>query len=1197
MSGLDKGLHPLYEELEDLSTSSVKLSSAFLDVQRKFMSMSGEATRLTQEYKKLKDTTFGIIENYQKQGTLSAKLVSDYAKQAKCIQDLKKQYEDMAKIEKILGIAAMTNMEKTKAVMEKLHGGTTMLVGKLATLGITYENLKGKLLEYNRTVFDGMRIGERYGDSLLDYESALAKVTSSTSLSKQNFAELNLMVKQMSVGIPMTSEEVGKLATSLSGRLGYSAEQVTKAFQALLEVQNKLPDIFERVNRAQTGGASSAKALYNQLVGIGATRQQIEAAMNAISQPKTGTKGLMEFEKNITKSRQEIENATLDIAGKMQPALETVAKIEAIFAASVAAIPGIILMATAGFATFGVPLARAGFQLKEMIADLLIMRGLAFSGGGSIAGGAVQAGGTIMAQGVGQAAGSAAMPTLRTAGQILGGAAAAETAGASGAAAGGGAAVGGAVAGMTALTLGAVAAGAALVAFAPTLVEMANKARDDKSAKRTGIDTERFQSGNRHRWDVTNIAKNAGITDTVKASEEGRGESVANIVQDMMKEKDETKVQVALSGMLAKNLLSEDTVRKIIVSRVKDQKKAEQEIKDVISKSVAESKSMAIVQRTIEVAMVGQRQQLQVVLDYYKHIGDAGKDAASSLKEGLIGTETAGSMMTAGVNAMKQQYDVLAKQTGTQVIEMLSDQPEIMEKVFGGGSKAIAEDAKAIDNLRKEMDKLQDQKVNITSDKGLTGEGADKNIQEKRKKIDEEISKKQAVIDKKEQALQQKVGAAAKNSGLNLGIELTNKELDATREKLKVIEDIEKAGQSLLQHQIDDKAKLLAAEDKITDSLAKQTKLQTSGMLAGMEKETAVTERNLAMHQQLLSLADAQANIASKLGLPQSYEAVQKQVTATKQVLEDNQKIYDQQQAIVTATEKEYGIRIDTKSVVEGTKTVEQAVAEGIASSKNKQGKSTKDVADAEAMVVQAIKKQVPAATEVTQATAKLLDITKTWREGWLDAMDEQITNAGEFSGVMSFGAQNVPGKMAAGAMGTFRYGSTNNQDIQRSQLQATPTSFTTGAMSLTAPMGPSDLQKSGVGMTEQQALDIAKSRAASGNVFVPQNSLAETGGADVASAAAINAPGTTGTTALKPKATGTSSSWLGRAVSYIKELGSDQPGGPSAAAASDIQKSSSTAGAAGTATVKHTFELTPDAAKLLQLQTNKMEYNGAAPR
>ena len=113
----------------------------------------------------------------------------------------------------------MTNASAALTGLSKLSNGAVGLATSLTGLTLSHSKLTSVLLEYNKTQFDSMRIGARYGDSMASHAAALDIIAKKTSFSRQEFEDLNLTMKEMTVGIPMTSKAVAELAESFSGKI------------------------------------------------------------------------------------------------------------------------------------------------------------------------------------------------------------------------------------------------------------------------------------------------------------------------------------------------------------------------------------------------------------------------------------------------------------------------------------------------------------------------------------------------------------------------------------------------------------------------------------------------------------------------------------------------------------------------------------------------------------------------------------------------------------------------------------------------------------------------------------------------------------------------------------------------------------------------------------------------------------------
>jgi hypothetical protein len=1136
----------VYRELEATAGVTKILSERFHDAVRMSNALGGQAKALATEYDKLDRSARGFLHHLEAADQFSAKWIERHRKHAQATSELKTQYERLAVASKLLQIAEMSAADKTKAVLnglEKLSGGTVATIAKLTTLTLTYKHLSDTLLEYRRTVFDGMRIGERYGDSLAKYNAALSQVNKTTAFSKQEFAELNLSIKQMSVGIPMTSQRIAELATALSGRLGWSADKVKKSITDLIPLQNKLPSLFDRIKVAMAGGAKEANALYDKLKAIGASRQEIESAMTMVSMPTADLSKWMDFEKTMAKANRDIKDANLEIADKMRRGLEMVAKVQAAISKGVAALHPAIMLATAAFAMFGAQVAKAlnsVIAISNAMSGIKGKTGLAGAAGSSIFGGGF---GKSLAWGIGGAAVATGSETLadRWASGMVDERGVANTGGMM-VAKGLGGAVSGAASGFT---LGMMAGkGKWQAALALGLLGAAGGAwrgyRQGEAINKEGADL-----GSLGLSRMALAAKTSGIDVDEGASREKILESIRN-------ETNVEKQKLALQTLLANGQIRIEEVEAQLVKSVADEEKRRKAVSKIVIETASGANALFEKTMQISAAVDAQTEELERQVEIYNKMANAGKNAAQQLAEGTLGADAAKMLMGVGLEAQKKQVEALQEQASLAFVRAARGKTSMQDLVFGKGdanrNKALDEAADKHEKIFERMKKAEEVRLKYEADANRLAAKP-----EERKKVVEKGGAELAIIQ------EEIANLTRERQELLSGIQLPKldtkqfvsgyAEINAELEKAKEAIESAKTPEALRQA-MKDFDELASRMSPLIDSVQKLADAVSGPFRQALAAATAETQRQVGMNEQLLNLNEARLALAEKMGMPQSYRALKDQVQLTYQQYQAYEKQFETQKGIIAGHEKTLGITIDYQSVLNNTKTTDQVIAEAKAEAA-KQGaeaaKQGKDITFYEQDIVTSIKAQVEAATKMVQTEGKLAELTKTWREGWMDAMEETVINAGDFAAVIGLGDKNVPEKIAAGGIDTFRYGGVNRAALDAYTLQQLRGSqapmFTDqyGMMNGNI-QNPSPLMRlSGAGQNVyQNGQGVAAAAAGIVPVLPGQSPLSQAGIDQISQAVAsgvrqaiVYTPGATG-----PMQPGD------YAKAGIKWLGVDQPGG-----------------------------------------------------
>ena len=1015
------GMAQTYEEaaksLLYLVSSSSKLSHELQEQMRQFQAASGKVGELGKQYNELRNTADAVTNAWVKNKTIQLDLVFQYGRQAKVIRDLKKEYDDLARVQKILDFQTKSTTEKFAAFSNaagKISSSAIGMVGTITGLGLSYGKLKDTLLEYNRTVYDGMRIGERYGDSLDMYQKSLEKVGRTTSLSKQDFASLNLQVKNMATAMPPTSASIAKLAESMTSKFGPAADVVKQKILELVELQGRLPSIIERVNAAQDAysrsskeGAEAAQALYNKLVLVGVSSQDIDKTMAKLKGPSAALQGagLTNFEQTTSKSRQSLEDSALIIANKVEPAMKAWAETQAAVGRDVAQLPQSILIATGAMSAFGASIGAAALQAAEMLGTIRMM--------GSVSAGPTLGGGGKWGK-IGRGAGAAA---------ALGGAAY--------------------------LASGYLSSQASKSSDVVLSGGMVGVPSVDKSAKWTHAGIGALSGA------ATGASIGAMIPVPGAALIGGAIGGAWGGYQGWQQGKKETAAQ--------------ESVRTQKMADVAAQIKLDKQLEEAAKKaSVIEGDDM------VRRQMHANTQELEMQLGIYDKTIAAGRKAQELVGAGHMTGALSDAMMRSGLQTQQASVALLGEVTASKFKEFTHGTPDLRKAVFGEGEG----------------------KGNITQAMAIEG-----------------IKKVQELVEKTN-------GERDKEGNLT----------DAAKTKLESLRDI----QGLL-----------------TDSVTKWAETLANSVVTAYDQIGASMKPLIDMQGQMVALGESRLALAEKLGMPQSYAALKAQVGLVNDTYQSEVKRHAEYAKVTENIARQNGLLVDMKSLENGTKNIEAVRREALESvTGTEEQRAAKNII-VNTTLAEAMKNQVGSLTSMNQLTGKLADLTKTWREGWLNAMEEQVANAGDFAAVIGIGAQNVPQKIAAGPTSTFKYGGTNANRLNDYQLQQSRSQFATRFTDQYGSINgniqqPTALQQYGnvasMPMDYGQLADAVAKGVRDGSMPVVPTGPASQAGIDAATEAAMRVNGQS-----KYQPTGgsvpTSADYL---RTTVKNLETQQPGGPS---------------------------------------------------
>jgi hypothetical protein len=1113
LTGLDASLHDVYKSMEKVALKGNDVSISMVSAVRAFQAQTGKAKELASAYSQVNEISRNLADTIARHERVSLQLFLQYKKNMQGVKELSEEYKKLAAIQKVLDISSKSfadNLSGSISGLSKLSKGAIGLATSLTGLTLSHSKLTEILLDYNKTQYDSMRIGARYGDSLESHAAALDIVSKKTSFSKQEFEDLNLTIKEMTVGIPMTSKAVAELAESFSGKFGYSAERVKKAISELIPLQNKMPDLFDRIKKIQSEfstdtnlATASTKSLRNEMRALGASQSDVDKVMNSVSRMTPDNVKMNEFEKSIATAKRDITDSALSISEDMEPALKAVAETQAMIAKSIALIHSGILIGVGAFAMIGAGAASLlttviGITQNIKMWGSLIRQatmGNAHTMLPPLTPGSTGAGATSMAsrsayvRGISSQAASynasigggsmqnpspLQLPRPMVSGQAGVYQMPSGFAPKSGGSGGSGMRVG---ASMGAIGLAAIAMiGPAIADSLDKRVTSTFKAKsaNDSSlaiskaslgfmggATKYGamgmmvggpygalagaaigggigayqgwkhgkqIARENFERQEEQKvkaaGEMSGVANNAGIKVKVGANKE-------QILDALKKETDGRKKNNALQEMFNNNQIKASEMQKIIaygLTEITDsaerQKKAWDDTRKLIGDVVGGVKDELWVQNQIERSMAGQLTSLKEQLAIVDRIKEGGMASVSGLVEGNISHRTAEVGGMAATTASKDAAQIKYAQFARKFVMTASDDSELRNQFLPTGSLQVIEDAKKVaseSGLKKtsakttrqiEMDRITGLDSSETSDgrKEELRALAEENYQKMITTIQQEVDR----ADKKVDDLIASIDPTTIIEAAKLGNEKYTKEYKNAVD----------SGTSTVAEKTAARAKVDVTGDLLANA---EVELAQSEEKAYADA-TASSRKDLETIKSQTGLAEKKAAVASRMGQPQSYEAQKSLIDLAKKQYETAK----QQQSESNATENQQlwersGVNLDDVSLGD-RKSMDAAVTQMI--SKN----PTISRDDAEIRLNKALQERIRTSNEVVDAEMRLADTMKTWREGWMDAMDEAIIGAGDFAAVIGIGNKNVGEKNAAGGVPTFRYGSTNNRDMSTAE-------------------------------------------------------------------------------------------------------------------------------------------------------------------
>jgi len=192
------------------------------------MRLSETMRRVTAVYGDFGNVITNMEQHWQKCGYISAELGRSYVAHRAAMNALTRDYENFNKALQILDFRAKPLASQIMTISQATVNAAVSVKGWIASatgLNLGYQHLTDTLLKFNRSMFEGARTGSLYGESVTTLKNAMVDAQRLTTLSKQEFADLNNEIKNLALGVPPTSREILELAARLQSNFGYSAEE------------------------------------------------------------------------------------------------------------------------------------------------------------------------------------------------------------------------------------------------------------------------------------------------------------------------------------------------------------------------------------------------------------------------------------------------------------------------------------------------------------------------------------------------------------------------------------------------------------------------------------------------------------------------------------------------------------------------------------------------------------------------------------------------------------------------------------------------------------------------------------------------------------------------------------------------------------------------------------------------------------
>ncbi len=161
--------------------------------------------------------------------------------------------------------------------------------------------------EFNKQLFDLSRQSKVTGVSFVDMKRGIDSVNAATHLSKVETASLFKAMQDNVKGIKLTSNEMSKLAMTLTTEYGASLDDVKEGLTSLLSLQQKEIHVLNRVNQGFKAGELGAYATALMTVN-GASEKEIETLFRVAKTHGDRSKALSKEEIELRKYKDAMQS-------------------------------------------------------------------------------------------------------------------------------------------------------------------------------------------------------------------------------------------------------------------------------------------------------------------------------------------------------------------------------------------------------------------------------------------------------------------------------------------------------------------------------------------------------------------------------------------------------------------------------------------------------------------------------------------------------------------------------------------------------------------------------------------------------------------------------------------------------------------------------------------------------------------------
>jgi hypothetical protein len=271
--------------------------------------------------------------------------------------------------------------KRVKALGSDLNG----LIAGFSGTSISVGGAVKSVLTYNQSMFDLSRTYQTFGKGTKDIQQAFRNVGNETTFSKQQFADFANEIASGYSGINPTITQIGNFAGLLQSQFGPNVDIAKEKAKSLLEVFAKYPpamnemlrasDLMKKFQAGDTGAGDELKklqaALLIQAEYNGASIQQRNDILQLTSKTDDKTKGLLKTNKEVAGVQQKSADALLKLGQSLEPSIRVIAGTLDGFLKIANQLPNVIMLSAGAFGAVGMIMKSQIISSMDIVPDKL----------------------------------------------------------------------------------------------------------------------------------------------------------------------------------------------------------------------------------------------------------------------------------------------------------------------------------------------------------------------------------------------------------------------------------------------------------------------------------------------------------------------------------------------------------------------------------------------------------------------------------------------------------------------------------------------------------------------------------------------------------------------------------------------------------------------------------------------------------